>query len=83
MKEQLFYLCIIVLNVFCLVIGVKIGQKVSRGETVELPKIEPVKTVREWNESKEARKEQEKNKIIAENIDNYKGNAIGQKDIPR
>ena len=83
MEEQIFYLCIIGLNIFSFIVGAKVGQKVSRGENIELPKIEPVKTVREWNESKEARKEQEKNKIIAENIDNYNGTQYGQQEIPK
>lgn len=83
MEEQIFYLCITGLNIFSFIVGAKVGQKVSRGEDIELPKIEPVKTVREWNETKEARKEQEKNKIIAENIDNYNGTQYGQQEIPK
>lgn len=65
------------------IVGARVGQQVVKGQEVQLPKIEPIKTIREYNESKEAKQEQEKYKIIAENIDNYNGTPYGQKDIPR
>ena len=67
----------------CFHIGAKTGQKVVRGETIETPKFEPVKTIREYNEQKEVRKEQEKQKIIAENIDAYNGTPYGQQELPK
>jgi hypothetical protein len=72
-----------VICLFCVVIGAKIGQKAVRGEDIELPKFEPVKTIREYNEQKEVRKEQEKQKIIAENIDAYNGTPYGQQELPK
>lgn len=63
-------------------IGAKIGQKVVKGEEIKIVK-SPVKMVEEYKDNKERKKELEKEKIIAENIDNYDGTSIGQKDLPR
>ena len=71
-----------IMNVLCFLIGAKVGQKVVRQETIELPKIEPIKTIKQYNENKEIIKLQEKEKIISENIDNYNGTSLGQQDIP-
>lgn len=80
-------LCVIALvsffNVCSFIIGAKVGQKAVRGETIETPKFEPIKTIREYNEQKEVRKEQEKQKIIAENIDAYNGTPYGQQELPK
>lgn len=83
MGDNFFILCILVINLLSFIVGAKVGQKVVKGETVELPKIEPLKAVKEYQESKEVQKEQDYYKTIAENIDNYDGTGIGQKDIPR
>ena len=83
METILLILSIGIMNILCFFIGAKVGQKVVRGETIETPKIEPIKTIREYNESKEIKQEQERNRIIAENIDNYNGTPYGQQDIPR
>lgn len=72
-----------IMNILCFFIGAKVGQKVVKGETIELPKIEPIKAIREHNEKSEILKLQEKDRIISENIDNYDGTSLGQKDIPR
>lgn len=71
-----------IMNVLCFLIGAKVGQKVVRQETIELPKIEPIKTIKQYNENKEIIKLQEKERIISENIDNYNGTSLGQQDIP-
>lgn len=71
-----------IINTLCFLIGAKIGQKVVRQEPIELPKIEPIKTIREFNEKKEITKLQERERIISENIDNYDGTSIGQQNIP-
>lgn len=70
-------------NICSFVGGAKIGQKVVRGESIETPKFEPLKTVQEWNKSKEIKKEEERTKIIAENIDSYNGTPYGQQEIPK
>ena len=71
----------------CFIIGAKVGQQVSKNEPVEMPKFQPIKSVREsiaeYNESKEIKKEQERYDIIGQNIDAYDGTPYGQQDIPR
>ena len=72
-----------IMTILCFFIGAKVGQKVVKGETIEMPKIEPIKAIREYNESKEVVKQQERERIINENIDNYDGTSLGQQDVPR
>ena len=82
--ETIMLICLIAFfMLLSFIVGARVGQQVVKGQEVQLPKIEPIKTIREYNESKEAKQEQEKYKIIAENIDNYNGTPYGQKDIPR
>lgn len=68
-------------NILCFAIGAKVGQKVVKGESVELP--DPMKTVREHQSRQEAKKEQSKIDAIMRNIDNYDGTEYGQEDVPR
>ena len=65
----------------CFFIGVRTGQKVSRGEEVKLPNLGDIK--REHDAKKEEDKERDRLNTILENIDNYDGTGYGQKDIPR
>ena len=73
------------LNIACFFIGAKVGQRVAKGENIELPSLNPVKAVKEHNEKKQAEKEaereQERLNTIMENIENYDGTPYGQKDV--
>ncbi len=69
------------LNIGCFLIGAKVGQKVSRDETIELPNLNPVKIAREIKENREADKVQSKLETIMHNIDSYDGTGYGQKDV--
>ena len=71
------------LNVVCFFIGAKVGQAASKGEPIELPKIDPLKAIREREDRKEAEREQEKYEAILRNIENYDGTSRGQEDVPR
>lgn len=71
------------LNVACFFIGARVGQKVVKGEAVELPEIDPMKPIREQKERKKAEAEQDYYDTIMSNIDNYDGTGSGQKDLPR
>lgn len=71
-----------VMNVFCFMIGAKVGQSVSKGETVEIPKPDPFKAVVEQRERREQQREADKYEIMMQNVDNYNGSDRGQKDIP-
>lgn len=82
--EIMTFICFMAfINILSFIVGARVGQQVMTGKEVEMPKIEPIKTIREYNESKENKLEQERNKIIAQNIDSYNGTPEGQLDIPR
>lgn len=72
-----------IMNILCFFIGAKVGQKVVRQEPIEIPKIQPIKAIREHNENREVVRIQEKDRILSENIDNYNGTSLGQQDLPR
>lgn len=83
METIALVITICVMCLLCFIVGVRIGQKTVRGEDIELPTINPVKAVRNYQEEAEARKEIEKYKIIEENINNYDGTPYGQQEIPK
>ena len=70
-------------NMFCFLIGARIAQKASNNDEIKLPNINPLEIAKEHRERKEAEREQTKFDIMLENINNYKGDSTGQKDIPR
>ena len=71
------------LNVLCFFIGSRIGQKVAKGEKIEMPTINPIEKIHEVKEKHEAREEQKRIDIIMSNIDRYDGTSMGQRDVPR
>lgn len=71
------------INILCFLIGAKTGQKVSKGEPVELPTLNPIEAIREHNSRREAEKQQDRNEIIMQNIEKYDGTGWGQKEVPR
>ena len=71
------------LNVVCFLIGAKVGQKVIKGETIEIPSINPMEVIRDREGKKEDKKEQQKIEAIMRNIERYNGSSLGQEDIPR
>lgn len=81
--EILLLLTMGAVNIFCFLVGARVGQRVSRGETVELPKLNPVAAVREHREHREADRKQDRINTILRNIDNYDGTSAGQEEIPR
>ena len=73
-------------NVACFFLGAKIGQKIVRQETIEMPNLNPVKAVNnaitEYKQTKEKEAEDEYYKTILHNIDVYDGTSTGQKKVP-
>lgn len=67
------------INIICLLIGVEIGQKTSKGEKVTIPT--PTKIITEIKENRERKMEEELNAKMLDNINNYNGTALGQKDL--
>lgn len=70
------------LCIVCFIVGAKVGQKVTKGETIA-PIKTPTKIIEEFKDNRQQRRETERNKIIAENIDNYDGTGLNQKTLPR
>ncbi len=70
------------LCVVCFLTGAKVGQAVSKGETIETPTVNPMKAFREHQVKKEAEMEQNRIDIIMKNIEAYDGTTRGQEDVP-
>ena len=77
------FIAVVVSNMLCFIIGARVGQKVVRGEAVEMPKIEPMRAVRERQDRIAAEAEQERYNAILRNIEAYDGTERGQEDVPR
>lgn len=71
------------LCIVCFFIGAKVGQKASKGEEIELPSLDPLKPIREHQEQKKVKEEQNRFETIMKNIDNYDGTGDNQEDVPR
>ena len=71
------------LNIVCFLIGAKVGQKVVKGEEIELPTINPMKIYQDQVERHEAQREKDKVETILRNIERYDGTSVGQEDVPR
>ena len=81
--EILLALVVGTLCIVCFFVGAKVGQTVSKGETIETPTLNPIKAIREHQERKAAEEEQNKLDIILNNIERYDGTSNGQEDVPR
>jgi hypothetical protein len=68
-------------NIACFIIGAKVGQKVVKGEDIELPTINPMEIIRERQDKKQAQMEQDKLDTIMRNIEAYDGTGKGQEDV--
>jgi predicted house-cleaning noncanonical NTP pyrophosphatase (MazG superfamily) len=75
METILLVITIALMCIICFITGVKTGQKVVKGETVELPNLNPVKAIKkeikEYKENKEYEAENEYYKAILHNADAY------------
>ncbi len=70
------------INVLSFTIGAKVGQKVVKGEKVELPKVNPMDIYKAHQEKKKEEDELNKLDTIMRNIERYDGTAAGQEDVP-
>lgn len=64
-------------------VGAHVGNKVSKDEPIELPKVDPMKVIRQKNERAEVKAKQAEVDAVLRNINRYNGTAEGQEDIPR
>lgn len=79
--EILLVLTVGALCIGCFFIGAKVGQTVSKGETLELPSVDPFEAYRKHEARKAAQKEQDKIDTIMQNIESYDGTGSNQKDV--
>lgn len=69
------------LNIACFIIGAQVGQKVVKGEKVELPNLSPIKAIKDSKVRKEIERKQDKLEKVMRNIDRYDGTSRGQEDV--
>lgn len=81
MDTFLIVLAVGALCISCFYIGAKVGQKVVKGETIEMPTINPIEAYRKHEAKKEAEMEQDKYDTIMRNIECYDGTGKGQEDV--
>ena len=77
-------LTILTTGALCIVsfiMGAKTVQNVKKDKDIELPNINPLKAIRERQEHKEQKKEQDKLETIMQNVESYNGTSYGQKDV--
>lgn len=79
----LLIVAVALINVLSFTIGAKIGQKVVKGEKIELPKVNPMEVYREHQEKKAVAEELDKIETIMRNIERYDGTEAGQEDVPK
>ena len=82
MEEVLLMLCAGALAIVSFAVGAKVGQAVVKGEKVTVLPDDPFKAIREREEKRQAKEEQERIDTIMRNIDNYDGTEHGQTDVP-
>lgn len=71
------------LNIACFFVGARVGQKVSRGEAIKMPSVNPAEKIQERKDKKANRTEQDRINAILRNVERYDGTSLGQEDIPR
>lgn len=72
------------LNLACFFFGAKVGQAVANGKEIEAPVVKsPMTAIREFQDSKEAKREQAKIDAIMRNVERYDGTSNHQEDVPR
>jgi hypothetical protein len=79
--EILLAITVGALSAVCFLIGAKVGQTVSKGETIELPSVNPLEAYRKHEAKKEAQAEQDRMDTIMRNVENYDGTGANQKDV--
>ena len=70
-----------VLMLLSFLIGARTAQKADRDEEIALPNINPFKAYEEYENKKIVEQAEKEAQIMLENINNYRGDGIGQKPI--
>lgn len=69
------------LMMFSFLLGARITQKAYKKEEIVMPTLNPVKAFHEHKESVQREQEEKEFNIMMDNINNYDGTGLGQKDI--
>ena len=83
METALLIATIGTLCIVCFFVGARVGQKVAKGEPIEVKLPSPMQAIREREDKREAKREQERIDTIMRNIEAYDGTSYGQEEVPR
>lgn len=81
METVLLVLLMGAMNLLAFLIGARTSQKAHKGEEIKLPNINPMQIHKEYTEQIQAKQEQEEINTMLENINNYNGTPLGQKEV--
>lgn len=70
-----------VLMLFSFLIGARTAQKAHKGEEIKLPSINPIEMFEKHEEQKMIEQAEYERNLMLENINNYNGTGLGQKEI--
>lgn len=82
--ETIEVLCLMAFNLFSILIGIILGQKLSKGREIKLNPVKAIKEeIKENKVSKEENLKKRRIDTMLQNIDSYDGTGLGQKQIPK
>ena len=70
-----------VLMLFSFLIGARTAQKAHKGEEIKLPSINPIEMFEKHEEQRMIEQAEYERNLMLENINNYNGTGLGQKEI--
>lgn len=82
METVLLLLVVGALMVLAFLIGARTAQKAQNNVEITLPNINPINKINELKSEYQMNREQSKFEVELDNINNYNGTALGQKNIP-
>ena len=69
------------MNLLAFLIGARTAQKAHKGEEIKLPSINPIDMFEKHEEQRMIEQAEYERNLMLENINNYNGTGLGQKDI--
>lgn len=82
MLESIILVLVVgLLMMFCFLLGARTSQKAYKKEEIKMPTLNPVKAFQEHTERVEQTKKEKEYNTMLENINNYDGTGLGQKEI--
>ena len=80
---EIMFICTIFGVFLCIsfYLGAKVGQAVIQNKELKVPTLNPVKKIENIKQSKKEKKELDRLSTILENIENYDGSGLNQKEV--